>query len=207
MNPPMSRAPVSCLLPLAAVVALSGCNEPREEPIDRQAAASRRATAEGETPMSITIHSDAFGHNERIPTRFTEDGEDVSPPLSWSNLPPGTKELTLIVDDPDAPRKDPWVHWVIYRIPAGATHVAEGIASSDRLSAPAGAVQGANSWGTIGYRGPAPPRGHGIHHYRFTLYALNAEVSAEPGLDKQELLAAIKGHVLAQGQLVGTYER
>lgn len=157
--------------------------------------------------MSITVRSTAFEDGQPIPGRHTEDGEDLSPELSWSGLPAEAKELALIVDDPDAPTEEPWVHWVIYRIPANIEALAEGIPYASVLAAPAGALQGLNTWETVGYRGPAPPPGHGTHHYHFRLYALDAALELEAELDKSTLLAAIKGHVLAQGELIGTYER
>jgi hypothetical protein len=115
--------------------------------------------------------------------------------------------LALIVEDPDAPRAEPWVHWVLYKIPADVRTLAEGIPPSPAPAVPRGALQGKSSWGTDGYRGPAPPRGHGTHHYHFRLYALDAPLAAAQGLDKAGLLEAMKGHVLAEAELVGTYER
>ena len=155
----------------------------------------------------MMIQSPAFAGKERIPTRFTGDGEDISPKLTWSGVPEGAKELALICDDPDAPTSEPWVHWVIYKIPAVASGLAEHIPTANTLSQPAGAIQGKNSWGGIGYRGPAPPPGHGVHHYHFKLYALDAPLDVSAGLDKDAVLAAMQGHVLAQGELIGTYER
>ena len=157
--------------------------------------------------MSVTVRSEAFQDGHAVPRRHTDDGEDLSPPLTWSQLPPGTKELALVVDDPDAPRSEPWVHWLIYGIAADANGLPEGVPQKERVGAPAGAVQGKNSWGTIGYRGPAPPKGHGTHHYHFKLYALDAALALAPGLDKAQLLKAISGHVLGHGELVGTYAR
>ncbi len=157
--------------------------------------------------MSIRVRSDAFADGEAIPKKHTEDGEDVSPRLSWSAVPEGAAERALIVDDPDAPTAEPWVHWVLYKIPGTATDLLEGIATDDALTEPRGALQGKNSWGTVGYRGPAPPRGHGTHHYHFKLYALDAELQAASGLSKRELLALMQGHVLAEGELMGTYSR
>jgi len=159
--------------------------------------------------MTIPLTSRVFGPGETIPKRFTGDGSDFSPPLAWSvrNLPEGTKELALICDDPDAPRPRPWVHWVLYRIPADCGALCENVPNTEALDSPQGAVQGRNSWGNFGYGGPAPPRDHGLHHYHFTLYALDAELAVRPGLTKDELLAAMKGHVLATGELVGTYQR
>jgi Raf kinase inhibitor-like YbhB/YbcL family protein len=157
--------------------------------------------------MSITLKTTAFQNGQPIPKRFSGDGADVSPPLTWTDPPDDTKELALIVDDPDAPTAEPWVHWVIYRLPAETRSLPEGVPAQPRLSAPAAVLQGKNSWGTIGYRGPAPPRGHGTHHYHFRLYALGAPLAATPGLDKNALLKAMKGHVLAEAELVGTYQR
>jgi Raf kinase inhibitor-like YbhB/YbcL family protein len=157
--------------------------------------------------MSIRITSSAFNHNEPIPKKHSGDGEDVSPALSWSDLPEGTKELALIMDDPDAPRPEPWVHWVIYKLPGGLDGLPEAVAETKTLARPEGAMNGKNTWGTLGYRGPAPPPGHGVHHYHFKLYALDAELDAQPGLNKTQLLSKMEGHVLAEGELIGTYER
>ena len=157
--------------------------------------------------MALVIQSPAFAHNETMPPRHTGDGADASPPLAWSGLPPEAQELALIVDDPDAPTADPWVHWVIYKIPAGAAGLPENVAKTESPAQPAGALQGMNSWSKSGYGGPAPPRGHGLHHYRFRLYALDAALEAGAGLSKSQLLAAMEGHVLAEAELVGTYQR
>ncbi len=157
--------------------------------------------------MRMMIKSDAFRALQPIPVKHTEDGDDVSPALSWSNVPPLAKELALICDDPDAPTEEPWVHWLIYKIPATATGLAENIQKSERLPPPLKSLQGKNSWHTIGYRGPAPPKGHGVHHYHFKLYALSTPLSLGPGADKAALLKAMSGSILAEAELVGTYER
>jgi Raf kinase inhibitor-like YbhB/YbcL family protein len=154
-----------------------------------------------------SLRTPAFTEGHPIPARHTEDGDDLSPELTWSGLPKGTRELALIVDDPDAPSAEPWVHWLIYKIPAEAAGLAEGIPATATLTSPAGAVQGKNSFGTTGYRGPAPPEGHGTHHYHFKLYALDAPLDVPPGLDKKSLLDAMSGHVLSHRELVGTYKR
>ena len=167
-------------------------------------------SAEGGEKMTIEITSSAFAQGKAIPKKYTGEGADVSPPLAWANLPAGVKELALICDDPDAPVAEPWVHWVIYKIPASAQGLPEGIARQSRPSSRP-ALQGKNSWPdgdeNIGYRGPMPPRGHGVHHYYFRLYALDVPIEADAGLDKKALLAKIKGHVLAEGGLMGTYQR
>jgi len=160
--------------------------------------------------MAIEITSEAFTQGQRIPKKHTGEGDDLSPPLAWSGVPEAAKELVLICDDPDAPTAEPWVHWVIYKIPASTAGLPEGIGRKPRLKNPPGALQGKNSWPsgqTIGYRGPMPPPSHGTHHYVFKLYALEARMVAEPGLDKKTVLDEIRNHVLAEGQLVGTYER
>jgi Raf kinase inhibitor-like YbhB/YbcL family protein len=157
--------------------------------------------------VSLTVSSPAFAEGLPIPRRQSGDGEDLSPPLIWSAPPPGTRELALIVDDPDAPSPEPWVHWVLYNIAAGTRELAEGVHQTERPPFPAGATQGVNSWGTVGYRGPAPPRGHGVHHYHVTVFALDAPLGLPGGLDKARLVAAMAGRVLSRGELVGTYER
>jgi Raf kinase inhibitor-like YbhB/YbcL family protein len=196
----------SYLVLVAALVVAGGC----KRPASTSSAEPEPTSADkpkGEVAMSLTIQSPAFGQNETIPKRFTGDGEDVSPRLTWSGVPEAAKELALICDDPDAPRPEPWVHWVICKIPASATGLPENVAKTNKPAEPAGAAQGKNSSGRVGYGGPAPPRGHGVHHYRFRLYALDTTLNVRPGIDKDQLLAAMKGHVIAQGELVGTYQR
>ena len=156
--------------------------------------------------MTISVTSTAFENNTAIPERYTGDGANVSPPLKWTNLPEGTKELALIADDPDAPRPEPWVHWVIYKIPPTVSGLPEGVEKTEKPGID-GAVQGQNTAGEIGYQGPAPPAGHGEHHYHFKLYALDTELDLGPGADKQAVLGKIEDHVLARGELVGTYQR
>jgi Raf kinase inhibitor-like YbhB/YbcL family protein len=159
--------------------------------------------------MTIRVTSSAFENNRPIPKKYTGDGDDVSPPLAWADLPEKTKELVLICDDPDAPSAEPWVHWVMYKIPADAKGLPEGIARQPQLKNPAGALQGKNSWPSgdrIGYRGPLPPPGL-VHHYYFRLYALDAPIALEAGLAKEAVSDAIRGHILAKGELIGTYVR
>jgi len=157
--------------------------------------------------MSLVVRSTAFASGEPIPRRHTGDGEDLSPQLSWSGVPATARELALIVDDPDAPTPEPWVHWVIYNVAATTVEFAEGVPPVARPTFPALAVQGKNSWNAIGYRGPAPPKGHGVHRYFFKLYALDKRLELAAGLDKPSLLKALKGHIVAEGELKGTYQR
>jgi Raf kinase inhibitor-like YbhB/YbcL family protein len=153
--------------------------------------------------MSITVTSTAFQEGQRIPTRYTADGEDVSPPLAWAGVPDGTRSLALLAEDPDAPR-GLWVHWVLFNLPAAARELKEGIPPDPTL--PDGSVQGTNDFGKIGYGGPSPPPGK-PHRYFFKLHALDAKLDLKPGATRKEVLDAVQGHVLAEGQLMGTYGR
>jgi hypothetical protein len=156
---------------------------------------------------SIRLESSGFAHNSTMPIRFTDDGSDVSPPIMWSGVPANARELALICDDPDAPSPDPWVHWVIYKIPPTRNELPESVPALESPSEISGAVQGLNSWETIGYRGPAPPRGNDAHRYYFTLYALDEILDLRPGLDKYQLLDAMRAHIIARGELIGVYGR
>ena len=150
----------------------------------------------------MEIRSSAFGSGEMIPVKYTCDGADFSPSLEWTAGPAGTKSFALICDDPDAPMGT-WVHWVIYDIPAAATMLAEGITREKDL--PGGGTQGINDFRRLGYGGPCPPGG--THRYFFKLYALDAALGLKPGITKDQLLTAMKGHILAEAQLMGTYRR
>jgi Raf kinase inhibitor-like YbhB/YbcL family protein len=157
--------------------------------------------------MSLRISSDTFQQGQPIPRTHTEDGENVSPALHISGVPEQAKELALICDDPDAPRSEPFVHWVMYGIPANVSEIPEGIPGDAKIQSPKGAFQGMNSFRKVGYGGPAPPPGHGTHHYHFHVYALDQPIKAKGGLDKKALLDAMQGHVIDQGEIVGTYQR
>jgi Raf kinase inhibitor-like YbhB/YbcL family protein len=153
--------------------------------------------------MRIELTSPAFSEGADIPKQFTGDGADQSPRLQWSEPPAGTKSLALICDDPDAPRGT-WVHWVLYNLPADARELGEGVPTTDALSN--GAKQGKNDFGKIGYGGPAPPKGK-PHRYFFKLYALDTTLTLPAGATKDQVIAAMKGHILADGQLMGKYSR
>ncbi|HYY73203.1 MAG TPA: YbhB/YbcL family Raf kinase inhibitor-like protein [Solirubrobacterales bacterium] len=147
--------------------------------------------------MPLSLASPAFEHGGEVPARHTCDAEDLSPALVWSGVPEGTSSLALIVDDPDAP-VGTFTHWVAWGIDPAAEMLEEG------QSAP---VEGANDFGTMGYRGPCPPPGHGPHRYSFRLHALDAELDLERGASKADLEGALEGHALAEAELVGRYER
>lgn len=157
--------------------------------------------------MTITVKSLAFGAGQSIPKRHTGDGEDLSPALTWEGVPEGTAELAIVVDDPDAPVAEAWVHWMLYGIPVGYSGLPEGFHGNLMPAGHGGLLQGVNSWGTVGYRGPAPPRGHGKHRYFFKVLALDERLGLPPGLDKKRLLEAAQGHILSHGELMGTYSR
>ena len=151
----------------------------------------------------LTLTSGAFADGGTIPKRHTCEGQDAAPPLAWTGAPAGTKSFALIVDDPDAPDpkapKRTWVHWVLYDIPASATGLPEGGAL------PSGARNGRNDWGRTGYGGPCPPIGR--HRYFHKLYALDTVLGDLGGPGKGALENAMKGHVLAESVLMGTYEK
>ncbi len=161
----------------------------------------RRQTAAG----SLALSSTAFSNGGAIPDRYTPQGENVSPGLSWTGVPPGAKELVLIVEDPDAPFPSPFVHWILHRLPPTTTSLPTGLPATPTL--PDVAVQGKNDAKTIGYFGPQPPLGHGVHHYHFQLFALDAMLGAAEDATVADLAKAMAGHVLADGEIVGTYER
>ena len=157
----------------------------------------------------IVLESSVMNAGETMPRDYTPDGRNVSPPLSWSGLPDGTRELALVCADFGAGNPPPWVHWIIYSIPPTASGLPEGLPIEPHVAMPAvlaGAIQGLNGWRRPYYRGPAPPAGT-PHLYHFTLYALDRPLGLDPGLSRRELLEAIEGHVLGRGELVQVYER
>jgi Raf kinase inhibitor-like YbhB/YbcL family protein len=200
---------VSVVLYLLAMTVIAG-GSPAAAAADGNGSAKPAAKSKGGNPLTLTITSTAFVQGHPIPKKYTGEGADISPPLAWTGIPDGAKELALICDDPDAPTREPWVHWVLYKISVKTKGTPEGMPRRPRPKDPPGTLQGKNSWpdgDTIGYRGPMPPPGHGVHHYYFKLYALDAEVDLGPGLSKNAVLEKIRGHILAEGVLMGTYER
>lgn len=151
---------------------------------------------------TINIESPAFKNGELIPLKYTCDGENISPALRWDEVPEGTKSLVLICDDPDAPIGD-WVHWIIYNIPPETRELKENIKPVKILND--GSIHGLNDWKKFGYCGPCPPSG--VHRYYFKIYALDILLPFEPGATKKQLLDTMKGHILAQGELMGKYQR
>lgn len=186
-----------CVFLLCLTLAVSACAS------EASPTATVVEVAEQREPMvTIELKSAAFAPGEPIPTRYTCDGDDLSPPLEWGDPPEGTQSLALIVDDPDAPGGT-WVHWVLYNLPADTRSLAEAIPADADLQD--GSQHGNNSWKRLGYGGPCPPSG--THRYFFKLYALDTVLDPDPGKSKDNLLQAIEGHILAQAELMGTYTR
>jgi Raf kinase inhibitor-like YbhB/YbcL family protein len=150
----------------------------------------------------MEIKSSVFKEGMSIPSKYTCDNLDVSPPLEWSKVPTGTKSFALICDDPDAPTET-WVHWILFNIPGDLRELPENEPKVETLDD--GAQQGKNDFGKIGYGGPCPPGG--THRYYFKIYAMNKELEAKSGITKKELLKAMEGYVLEEGQLMGRYKR
>lgn len=156
------------------------------------------APQEGGQTMTFELTSSAFGQGEAIPVKYTCDGEDISPPLGWSDPPEGTQSFALIADDPDAP-VGTWIHWVLFNLPAETRELPE------QAAPPSGSQNGINSWGRTGYGGPCPPGG--THRYFFKLYALDTMLNSAAGASKEQLLQAMEGHILGQAEVMGTYSR
>jgi hypothetical protein len=161
-----------------------------------------RARQKEAKPMDLVVKSGAFGQGGAIPSKYTCDGSDVSPPIAWTKGPEGTASYALVADDPDAPAGT-WVHWVIYNIPAAKTSLGENVDKAKKLGD--GSMQGVNDFRKIGYGGPCPPGG--THRYYFKVYALDSALKAGPGLTKTQLLKEMEGRILARGELMGTYAR
>ena len=181
---------------LGAIFLIGGCQ--------RQGQAEAVASGRGkETKMGWALTSIAFKDGERIPRKYTCDGENVSPPLAWTAAPPKTAGLALVCDDPDAPRGT-FVHWVLYALPASTASLPEAVPTTETLPKLGGAKQGKNGAGRTGYTGPCPPSG--VHHYHFILYALDVKLDLAPGATEEQLRNVMKGHVVGKTELVGLYE-
>ncbi len=152
--------------------------------------------------MKIELKSRVFKNDDMIPEKYTCDGDDISPPLSWDSVPEETKSIAVICDDPDAPMGT-WVHWVVYDIPPETRELKENVTPEREMDN--GGVQGMNDFKKIGYGGPCPPSG--THRYFFKIYALDSRMRLNPGATKSQLLIAMEGHILEKGELIGKYSR
>lgn len=198
--PRLARIVLGSLFAGGILMSASGCTPKSSS--EKGASSTQSGTAPATSPLKLA--SPAFDHQGTIPRKYTCQGDDVSPPLTWSGLPEGTKSLVLIVDDPDAPDpaspKTTWVHWVLYDIPPSAGGLDEAVSAL-----PSGTQRGTNSWKKTGYGGPCPPIGR--HRYFHKLYALDTTLSGLDRPDKEAVGAAMKGHVIGQAVLIGTYEQ
>lgn len=182
---------------------LTGGQPPVRAGSERLAWARPELTCE----MELFVRSDAFENRGALPAKYSADGQDVSPPLSWSAVPSGTQSLALIVEDPDAPTPNPFVHWLLYNIPADLRGLPEDVRHENPASAAKGAFQGNNSNLKVGWTGMAPPQGDTPHHYHFQLFALDKRLDLEAGAGRSALVEAMAGHVIGRGEVVGTYQR
>jgi Raf kinase inhibitor-like YbhB/YbcL family protein len=159
----------------------------------------------------LTISSPAFGHGTSIPKKYSQEGDNVSPPLQWQGIPGGTRELVLICEDPDAPMPESVIHWLLFALKPGVNSLPGAIPLGKQLTAPLMVQQGLNSSGDPGYMGPMPPKGHGEHRYFFRLFALDISLGldggVEGGVGKELLVERMQGHVIAVAELIGMYQR
>jgi len=164
------------------------------------------ARSESATAARLQVMSPDVRSGGAIPRTYSAYGEDISPPLRWKRAPQGTRSFAVLMEDPDAREPKPFVHWIAYDIPADTTGLPLGVPTDPRMEAPvSGMLQGRNSRGSIGYFGPKPPVGDRPHRYHFQVFALDRMLALPPTANREELLAAMRGHVLARGELVGTY--
>lgn len=184
-------------------VALAGCTGGNRTPTDEPVMTDGGTAADG--PMTLT--SPAFGDGEPIPTEYTCDGADRSPELAIGDVPDDVAAFALLVDDPDAPSAEPFVHWVLYDVPGEVRTIPAGVPQGKRVDALDGAKQGQNGFGDLGYGGPCPPQGDGPHTYRFRLFGLSSSTGLDPGASRDDLLAAVDGKAVARALLTGEYER
>ena len=187
-----------CVLLLAAIL-LSSCKG--ETPSSNNIQPSNQAT--GGKKMEMKVTSKAFQDGGMIPKQYTCDGANISPPIAWDSVPEKTKSIALIADDPDAPGKT-WVHWVAFNIPASAHEIPENVPAQENISG--GGKQGTNDFKKVGYGAPCPPSGS-AHRYYFKLFALDTELTQDSSATKDQLLKAMDGHVLGEGQLMGKYQK
>jgi len=205
-----SRAPVNTTssrstAPAGRTVGTVGTSGRPSSPAANGELAMARPETRAVAMLSVTAH--AFPAGQAIPSPYTQYGERFSPALEWNSVPEGTKSFAVLMEDPDARAPKPFVHWLLYNVPATTMRLYESVPAVMRLADPAGALQGRNSRGQIGYVGPRPPAGDPPHHYHFQVFALDTVLPVPPGIDRETMLAAMEGHVVARGEHVGTFQR
>lgn len=186
----------------ASLLTLTGLSLIGCEATGNRVASTQLQSSSDRSKATMKLESSAFSDQGMIPTKYSCDGADISPPLSWSEVPQGTQSLALICDDPDAPGMT-FVHWVIYNLPPDTQQLPENVPNQEKLEN--GALQGKNNFGKVGYGGPCPPGG--THRYFFRLYALDQMLNLEAGVNREQLEQAMEGHILAQAELMGQYNR
>ena len=195
-------------LALAVILALAACgpSPARERPMTQHSGQSITIMrVQPRDQHGIEVTSPAVGVDEHIADRYGAYRDNLSPPLNWTTVP-GAKAYALIVEDPDAPRETPFLHWIAWDIPGNIITLPEAIANAANPVSPQGMIQGKNDNGSYGWFGPRPPRGHGVHHYHFQLFALDAPLKMDVNSRLEEIVNALKAHTIAEGELVGLYE-
>lgn len=193
----MSKLSVTIAALSLSILTCSCAKQPK--PVSNQT--SVPTTNQNQATTNIKVTSTAFKEGEAIPPQYTCDGVNISPSLEWTPAP-GAKTLAIVCDDPDAPAGT-WTHWLVYNLPGATMGLIENMPAQDKVGG--GGMQGTNDFGKIGYGGPCPPRG--THRYFFKVYVLDSELPLKPGATKDQLMKAMEGHVIAQGQLAGLYSR
>jgi Raf kinase inhibitor-like YbhB/YbcL family protein len=205
----MRIASALCLVAIAA--AACGRAQPKETPVtdahkpQHSPEALTLGRIEPRSGEGIELSTDAFPDEGAIDLRHSAYGDNLSPPLHWTPVE-GAGAYAIVVEDPDAPRERPFVHWMIWNIPGQVSSLPEGVPNNAELVSPQGAIQGKNDNDSSGYFGPHPPQGHGVHHYHFQIFALDGPLGLHPDAELRALTDAMKGRVIADGELVGTFE-
>jgi Raf kinase inhibitor-like YbhB/YbcL family protein len=211
----MQPTSLACLLAVISFfVTLGGCNQ-NAKPVSQNTATNHGdgGSIAFDLPLtrnakdSITVQAATFKNNDPIPLAQTAYDKSISPALNWSGAPKNTKTFALMLEDPDSVSPQPFIHWLVANIPASRNNLPANLPAGALLKSVGGAQQGAGSGGNIGYFGPQPPAGSGVHHYHFQIFALDEKLNLPSGFDRQALLGAMKNHVLAKGQIIGTFER
>jgi Raf kinase inhibitor-like YbhB/YbcL family protein len=196
----LAPLPLALLVPVIGILA-AGCRS--NTPPEMQNISYNIAATDG--PVVIHVRSDNFDERREIPEEHSAYHEGVSPPLGWSGLPPFTRSVVLMVEDPDSKNPKPFVHWLVYNIPANVDDLPQGVPPGPTVPDIGLAAQGQNSAGSVGYFGPKPPTGDPAHHYHFQVFAIDRILDLPPGATRAQLLHAMNGHVVGKGDLVGTY--
>lgn len=199
---PCRLAPLAVVLVLPLVgLAGAGCRAPT--PPEMQNISYNIPATDG--PIVVHVRSDAFDERREIPEENSAHHENISPPIGWSGLPPFTRSVVLMVEDPDSTKPKPFVNWIVYNIPTSVEELPQGVPPGPTVPGVPLAAQGQNSNGAVGYAGPKPPASDPAHHYHFQIFAVNQLLDLPPGATRAQVLHAMNGHVVGKGNLIGTY--